>query len=438
MKRLQKSPLKHVASVPMDCRKPDSLGIIALQKHLKQSSNELRDTTVMNFSSHCFFVFLVDQFRSREAVTAEMAFTAISNHLLTRRLPIAFLPSSIEDVTRVCKELSKKGHILFLENLNTPAVSWMILEKKMLLSKINGTVFAPKGFRQHCDLASSTGVVPFSKIAVYVPWYDPNMVIDYFLYQEFCHEIDDQKLKLLIEANTPKSTHPLCHSERFYFFPALVNIETPRRRVWKEDKQLVHQCGWILECSKADHFFTPRFLQVLILRLAFSFALAPSRPVRNEDDMPVIKRVCSVWKSGIAWKNRHGVETLVEVREQNQTLVVMIRCMKQLTSVLECVQLRSSVIQKVLEAKKEFCPCVFTVESFLAPSDLQYPPNLSREMTLYTMASVATTVAEGALCVLNDEGDSTGIDELLAFEPYAHLGENIIKELFDDGKQEKK
>ena len=85
----------------MDCREPNSLGIIALQKHLKQSSNELRDTTVMNFSSHCLFVFLVDQFRSREAVTAEMVFTAISNHLLTRRLPIAFLPSSIEDVTRV-------------------------------------------------------------------------------------------------------------------------------------------------------------------------------------------------------------------------------------------------------------------------------------------------------------------------------------------------
>jgi len=293
----------------------------------------------------------------------------------------------------------------------------------------------PKGFRQHCDLASSTGVVPFSKIAAHIPWYDPNMIVKYFLYKEYCQEIDDQKVKLLIEATTLKSPHPLCHSERFYFFPALVNIETPQI-VWRKDKQFVHQCGWILECSKADHFFTPHFLQVLILRLAFSFALTPSRPVRNEDDMPVIKRVCSVWKSGIAWKNRHGVETLVEVREQNQTLVVMFRCMKQLTSVLECVQLRPSVIQKVLEAKKEFCPCVFTVASFLAPTDLQYPPNLSREMTLYAMASVAATVAEGALCVLTDEGDSTGIDELLAFEPYAHLREDIIKEIFDDGKQE--
>jgi len=140
-KRLQESPPKHVASVSLDCRQPNSPGIIALQKHLKQSSNELRDAAVMNFSTHCLYVFLVYYFRNREAVTVEMVSTAISKrgyNSFTGPLPTEYLPRSIEDVTRVCKELGKKGHVLFLENLNTPPMSWMILEKKILLSKING------------------------------------------------------------------------------------------------------------------------------------------------------------------------------------------------------------------------------------------------------------------------------------------------------------
>ena len=36
--------------------------------------------------------------------------------------------------------------------------------------------------------------------------------------------------------------------------------------------------GWVLQCSKSEQFFSSRFLQVLLLRLAFLFALALTDP----------------------------------------------------------------------------------------------------------------------------------------------------------------
>ena len=61
----------------------------------------------------------------------------------------------------------------------------------------------------------------------------------------------------------------------------------------------------------------------------------------------------SEWKHGIAWLNRVPIETVVEVGLLHQSVVVMRRCPKRKEA--ECAQLRSEVIQKILEAKDEFC-----------------------------------------------------------------------------------
>ena len=62
-------------------------------------------------------------------------------------------------------QLSDKGHILFLPSETPQGVSFVIIDKTALLGEINGTVFAPEDFKQHCELATSTGVVPRSKLA---------------------------------------------------------------------------------------------------------------------------------------------------------------------------------------------------------------------------------------------------------------------------------
>ena len=91
---------------------------------------------------------------------------------------------------------------------------------------------------------------------------------------------------------------------------------------------------------------------MLILRLAFIFALQLDPGDCREDSL-FLRRKCSVWKHGIGWLNWVPIETIVEVGLQYQSVIVMMRCPKGKEA--ECVQLRSQVIQKVLEVKDEHC-----------------------------------------------------------------------------------
>ena len=74
-----------------------------------------------------------------------------------------------------------------------------------------------------------------------------------------------------------------------------------------------------LNCSISEQFFNPRFLQVLLLRLAFSFALIPSN-IRSTSVL--IQRKCSVWKNGISWANQSSGEAIVEVQDQKEIVVL--------------------------------------------------------------------------------------------------------------------
>ena len=438
LSRLQKSLLTFVAAIAMDCRQSHSPEICKLRQLLEESSAKLRDVAVMNFISHCFCVLFQDRFQHLPAIqikqiTNEIPFSAAHSKGKLE----ALLPTDTTHIINICEDLNDKGHVIFQKNESSPLSSWVILKKEDLLATVNGSVFAPVNFDQYRDLASSTGVVPFSKFKVHFQRHDPNMLIGFLSHMEFCQEVcDNEILKLL--SDDSKVTYLDHSSEQYFFFPRLVGIVTPHS-VWKKNSRFGYQWGWMLQTTDDDQFFTPHFLQVLILRLSFSYALAPSKPCKSHD-LPTIKRACSVWKRGICWTNRDGVETLVEVLEQNQAVVVMMRCFQMLKSQVQCLHLRSSIIQKVLKAKDEFCPRVSTLESFIHPDDLQYPPKPGNETVLFHMSGIAQTVVEMNLCVHDDSdvGEIISTEELLLFEPYCDVGKNLIALLFDQKNEDLK
>ena len=61
--------------------------------------------------------------------------------------------------------LCARGHLLYLPNKEDFEAGWVVINKQAVLSDINGAIFAPEYFKQHHDIAMSTGVVPKSKIA---------------------------------------------------------------------------------------------------------------------------------------------------------------------------------------------------------------------------------------------------------------------------------
>ena len=414
--------LHYVAFVAIDCRYSVSTAMSQLRQHLATSCETLRNKVEMSFNCHCFFVYLLDKYRD---CTAVLLCTILAKTTEDKRNPLlTFIPENDTGLCTVCEELNERGNIFFLKNASNLEASWIILEKEALLSQVTGTVFAPEGFKEHHPIATSTGVVPFRAIADHFRGHDPQMITAFLTHFEFCHEITDpEALRLLQVPNSSAST--FC-SEKYLFFPALVSIEAPGD-VWETDDKFVYQSGWVLQCSQSHEFFTPRYLQVLLVRLAFSFALALEQQVSH----PALHRKCSVWKNGIYWANRDGVECLVEVTNAKWVTVV-VRCLKE--NEIRCVHLRSLVIGKVLNTLEQLCPDISTAEMIIHPSSVTYPLKLDDKRCQYSLHEIATAVCEAGSSVVNESRKVSTLEELLYFEPYAHLGERILHELFSEEK----
>ena len=451
--QIEKSTVNFIAFLTLDCRVSESPGINGLRQLLQKSSKELKDHGVMNFMSHCFHIYLLEYFQDLPAVSLNQVTSCLlqehtySSH--TSYYPSFYryrseptikdtkskrlLPTKPSEMDSILEELSEKGHIVFLKSFHR-RFSWVILNKEALFGDINGTVFAPKAFKQHKKLTSSTGVVLFSTIASHFPKHDPNMIVSFLSYLEFCHVIADEEVLNLIGGKPACSTASNTSSEPYFFFPHLVRIECPQH-VWKPADHFEYKCGWLLWCSEDHYFFTSRFLQVILLRLAFSFALDVQ--IRKHRDHPALQRRCSIWKNGISWLNEDGIEVLVEMKEQNQVVAVMMRCIGRSATKTECIRLRSSVLLKILRMKEEFCSNVPTTESFIDPHELQYPLRPPQDLTLFSLSAVARSVVTTKPCVICSDGSSLlELEKLLLFEPYIDLGEDILKELFDKGKKD--
>ena len=79
-----------------------------------------------------------------------------------------------EDVTLLLTDLHSSGLIVYLhDNTN----SWVIVHKEILLAEVDGTLFAPTDFSEHCDIASNTGIVTTTALATLFPDYSLDMLI---------------------------------------------------------------------------------------------------------------------------------------------------------------------------------------------------------------------------------------------------------------------
>jgi len=425
--------LRLIGFVALDCRKAQSTGIAHLRQSLRTSCDTLRLEANVEFRCRCLLVLLIDKFRERSALYLHEILTTIRNLSQASKAdtiqPYHFIPYSPSTVSSFCDTLNARGDIFFFKNEVNIENSLIILKKDALLHEVLGTVFAPQEFKQYQQLSSSTGVVPLSKLVKHFTDHDTEVLVQFLCYLEFCHEVDDPEvLAIICKEYEGKSTTTT--DERYLFFPSLVTIALPdREQVQGTDSEYRYCCGWMLQCADPNQFFTPRFLQVILLRLAFSFALAPSNPTVNEE-IPVLKRKCSVWTNGIHWVNDDGVYTLFEVDEWSQSLTVIMRCLEG--SEMESVWIRSAVIQKVLAALHDFCPRVPTLEYFIHPRDIQYPLKSQEQVKFFSIKEIATSVVKGKRAVVNDSQDMISITELLYFEPYTDLGRTVLLELFDE------
>ena len=406
--------------IPMDCRQSNSHGIAKLADAMKESCDDLRKQLDITHHLHHLFTFLLDRFRGVSAVTFKDVLSISSEEA----------PASTENPKYLhigCSKLHETSHIMYIKNPDDLTNSWIILDQAALLSEVNGVLFAPEDFKQHCKLANATGVVPVSRLAQKFPQHNRDMLVQFLSHLEFCREIHDREVLQLLcpGAQLPPTENT---SERFLFFSGLVSLKAPSG-VWETNPQFSQLCGWMLQCCEAGQFLTSQFIQVLLLRIAFSFALAPDTPGSN--DLPVLQRKCSIWKNGIYWGSREGVQVLAEIRDppQNKEVVVMLRCWSG--QEVECARFHSTIIQMVLGAKEKLCPKVPTKEFLLHPSQVrEYPLKSPAEQDLISIREVSRAVVAGSRGVVSSNNEPVDLKELLRFEPYANLKADILRQLF--------
>ena len=206
-----------------------------------------------------------------------------------------------------------------MENNTDVGKGWIILQKELLLAEINGTIFSPERFAQHHDVSNSTGVVPLSKIKEVFPTHDPESIAGLLCHLQYCHEIGETEAALISQGLSSNT------SEKYFFFPALVQIDRSTEACQMVTRNHL-RCGWILQSRRTHEFLSPRFLHVLLLRLAFTFGLHDEAEEGGKV-YPVLQRRCNVWRCGIHWVNRDGVEAVVEVVQQNTAVVMVMNCL---------------------------------------------------------------------------------------------------------------
>ena len=278
MEFLQAASGFHVSKfIPMDCRQSNSRDIIKLSEHMKTTCDALRKQYGVVYHLHQLFTFMSKEFDGIPAVRFEKVQGALEASVKAHENLLAF--TYAEELHSDLCELNDMGYIIYLKG-------WIVLDQAALLSRVQGVLFAPANFKQHCELSNATGVVPVPKVSQLFRDLDTDMLVQVLSYLEFCCEIcDHNALQLINQDHSPQSE---TFNGRYLFFSGLVRVEAPTS-IWKTNPQFPHVCGWLLRCYEAGQFLTS---QVLLLHLAFSCAMAPD--VSN--NLPFLQRKCSIWK----------------------------------------------------------------------------------------------------------------------------------------------
>ena len=371
-------------SVFLDCRKLGGSGVDSFFNKLSSACGSIRSTSGKNLSLYCHMMYGLLEERKENILTLSDVMSAGKDN------DDYFIPDKREDVLDVLDSLHSTGLISVLKSEDKV---WVVVNKGILLTEVDGILFAPETFKEHVDIASNTGIVSVSGLTRLFPKYDRDMLICFLKNMDLCQEMNPSFLRmtnlhqLAVEEEEERGTER--RGERLLFFPCLLSTDRP-----DEMTSEVYQFGWCLQCTSKHHFFPPRYFHVLSLRLAYKMALP------QEDNK--LKRRCTFWKNGLYWSNGHGVGSLVEIVDESQCVLVMMSCEKGYSD--DMVSLRRDVIGEVMSVYKESCPSLEVKELVIDPKELAYPVNTPRERTVYSVKDILSAIDKKEEFLVNATG----------------------------------
>ena len=401
----------------MDCHRPGGKGVEEFMTKLKKSCKTVIDREdKISYHCHCLHGFL-----------QQLKLVAISLDDLCSRIENMNEPCLLSDRSTVLKFLTilgEKGLVLFLGD-------WLIIDKKSLLTEVNGILFN-ESFDHICKpVTSNTGIMPVSTLAKLFPNHNTKMLIRFLTNLQFCHKIDSHSVNKITN-NIPSEEPTLNKDVKYLFFPALIKEERPSSVFHATDG-----FGWCLWCPNPQQFLSIRFLHTLLHHLAYTHCLPPDNTGITETNIEVkeLCRDCTMWKNGIYWKDENDIEVMVEVTEHNRCVTILVSYNNSLKS----YEVRTSLIKEVLSLKNKICSC--KVQQFVIP-----PGNVNdvvdkeqRHRILYSLRKVALGVI--TKCPVGDANNKTAVSvDVISVvgenEPYLYITPIVIDALFTDSNRD--
>ena len=356
----------------LDCRKLGGSSMETFLSKVSSACESVRSKMDRKTSLHCHVMYsLLINGRTKNVLTLnDVMFVAknSSNY---------FLPEKREEFLSVLRSLDSAGLISLVESNNKV---WVV-DRGVLLTDVNGTLFAPNTFKEHVDISSDTGIISVSSLSDVFPNYDPEMLICFLEKIELCHLLNSSCLRKtnLQPLNVRRNEEG---EERFLFLPSLLHSERPT-----EMNSQVYQFGWCLQCTKKNDTFPLRYFHILSLHIARKLSLSSC----DDDDGPDEK--ATYWDRGLHWFNSNGVGVLIEIVDKSQCVLVLMSCEDGCSD--NMVHLRRDVIGDITRLCREHCPSLEVGEFLIDPEDLRYPMICPRQRITYNIQSVLSSVAEG-------------------------------------------
>ena len=154
--RLDSSNVINDGLMGLDCRKLGGGDFSPFMITLSKCCQTIRSTKIMYTNMYCrmLYTFLENEgeiVHRVDQLCQLMAARKISENY--------YVPQEQEEILENLSSLHSTGLITFLKNNHTPGNSWVIVDKGVLLAKVNGVLFAPETFKQYHDISSNTGEI---------------------------------------------------------------------------------------------------------------------------------------------------------------------------------------------------------------------------------------------------------------------------------------
>ena len=336
------------------------------------------------------------------------------------------LPNTANSLYPIVMELHTLGLLMVFESKSGNLEEYLLLLNVLkLTNEVHKLLFSKDSTQKFISStdphSASMGILPQTYLNSILPEF---VTTECLVQLQYCQEFSHAEVKFDYSIIPTEDSNAL----RLLYFPAL--CETERKNSIKTPDNYDYSIGWYVKCCGEFDYLPPRFLHVLLLRLAHSFALPaacdqPSSPsVDPEGDViatvQLYNRRCTMWKNGIHWLMMKGVECFVENVSNSKGIVVITKSEEARKTV--CTDMLFNIIGEIRQAKEEFCGTV-TLQEYTMNSD--DPAAFINEDKLFHASDIAKALKEGSPSIVSaDRQGRTQINAAMIahLKKYIHWG----------------